>query len=228
MSPPPSTTTSTENGDSGEDRYAAPRLEMVERQLRARGIVDERVLAAMAEVPRERFLSPDQRADAYRDGAVYIGEGQTMSQPWIVACMTSLLELRGDERVLEVGTGSGYGAAVISRCCREVVTIERHPALAERARSVLGELGYDDVEVRVGDGASGAPDRAPFGGISVTAAAEGGAPPELLDQLAPGAALVCPVRRPGGEELMRFRDGREEAVVPVRFVPLVPPEKPAE
>jgi len=200
---------------------------MVERQLRERGIADERVLAAMAEVPRERFLPPDRRSDAYRDGAVYIGEGQTMSQPWIVACMTALLELEGEERVLEVGAGSGYAAAVISRCCAEVVTIERHAGLAERARATLAELGYDNVEVRVGDGAAGAPDRAPFGGISVTAAAEDEPPRVLVDQLAPGAALVCPVRRGGGEELMRFREGREEAVVPVRFVPLVadpPPE----
>jgi protein-L-isoaspartate(D-aspartate) O-methyltransferase len=155
---------------------------------------------------------------------VYIGEGQTMSQPWIVACMTSLLELRGDERVLEVGTGSGYAAAVISRCCAEVVTIERHAALAEPARATLTELGYENVEVRVGDGAAGAPDRAPFRGISVTAAVEDAPPRILFDQLEPGAALVCPVRRSGGEELMRFRDGREETVVPVRFVPLVPDE----
>ena len=195
---------------------------MVERQLRGRGIEDERVLAAMEEVPRERFLSRDQRRDAYRDGAVYIGEGQTMSQPWIVACMSSLLELTGDERVLEVGTGSGYGAAVLSRCCAEVVTIERHAALADRAREVLKELGYGNVEVRVGDGAGGAPDRAPFGGISVTAAATGEPPRELMDQLAPGAALVCPVRHGYGEDLMRFREGRAERVVPVRFVPLVP------
>jgi protein-L-isoaspartate(D-aspartate) O-methyltransferase len=194
---------------------------MVERQLRARGIEDERVLAAMEDVPREVFLPPDRRRDAYRDRAVSIGEGQTMSQPWVVACMTALLELRGDERVLEVGTGSGYGAAVLSRCCREVVTIERHEALAERARNALAELGYDNVEVRVGDGAAGAPDRAPFGGISVTAAAEEEPPRELVDQLAPGAALVCPVRRAGDELLMRFRDGRAEPVVPVRFVPLV-------
>ena len=195
---------------------------MVQRQLRDRGIQDERVLAAMEEVPRERFLPPDQQRDAYRDGAVYIGEGQTMSQPWIVACMTSLLELTGDERVLEVGTGSGYGAAVLSRCCAEVVTIERHAPLAARAREILEELGYDNVEVRVGDGAAGAPDRAPFGGISVTAAATGEPPRELMDQLAPGAALVCPVRHGQGEDLMRFREGRAEAVVPVRFVPLVP------
>jgi protein-L-isoaspartate(D-aspartate) O-methyltransferase len=196
---------------------------MVERQLRKRGIVDERVLAAMADIPRELFLPEDVRGDAYRDGAVYIGEGQTMSQPWIVACMTSLLELSGDERVLEVGTGSGYAAAVLSRCAREVVTIERHAALAERARAALAEAGCDGVEVRVGDGAAGAPDRAPFGGISVTASADQGPPPALLEQLAPGAALVCPVRR-GDEQLMRFRDGAEEALVPVRFVPLVADE----
>jgi protein-L-isoaspartate(D-aspartate) O-methyltransferase len=228
MTRPLSTTTSTDD----EDRYAARRRRMVERQLRGRGIEDERVLAAMAAVPRERFLPVDRRRDAYRDGAVYIGEGQTMSQPWIVACMTALLELAGDERVLEVGTGSGYGAAVISRCCREVVTIERHGALADRARVTLAELGYDNVEVRVGDGAAGAPDRAPFGGVSVAAAAHGRPPQELLDQLAAGAALVCPVKRLQGEDLMRFRDGREETVVPVRFVPLVPdepgePEEPA-
>src|SRR5204863_7279674 len=113
-----------------------------------RGIDDERVLVAMAEVPRERFLDPALRGDPYRDGAVAIGEGQTMSQPWIVARMTSLLELRGPERVLEVGTGSGYGAAVLSRCCAEVVTIERHDALAEHARAVLKELGDANVEVR--------------------------------------------------------------------------------
>jgi protein-L-isoaspartate(D-aspartate) O-methyltransferase len=194
---------------------------MVARQLRRRGIDDERVLAAMAEVPRELFLEPAARGEAYRDGAVTIGEGQTMSQPWIVARMTSLLELRGDERVLEVGTGSGYGAAVLSRCCAEVVTVERHPALAERAATVLAELGYGNVEVRTGDGTLGAPDRAPFGGALVTAVAEGSPPPALLEQLAPGAALVCPVRDADGEFLTRFRDGDEDRVVAVRFVPLV-------
>ena len=179
---------------------------MVERQLRKRGIGDERVLRAMGEVPRERFVPPEFRPDAYRDGALAIGEGQTISQPWIVGCMSSLLELGGEEVVLEVGTGSGYGAAVLSRCCRKVVTIERVQPLAERARALLAELGYDNVEVRVGDGTRGAPDRAPFGGISVTATADERPPPELSEQLAPGAALVCPVRRRGEEHLMRFRD----------------------
>ena len=197
---------------------------MVERQLRRRGIEDERVLAAMAEVPRELFLPQDQRRRAYRDGAVRIGEGQTMSQPWIVACMAQLLELDGSETVLEVGTGSGYAAAVLSRLCREVVTIERFESLAVRAEQALHELGYDNVVVGVGDGSRGAPERGPFGGISVTATARDEPPPALLEQLAPGAALVCPVERGGHELLMRFRDGQEEAVTGVRFVPLVTDE----
>jgi protein-L-isoaspartate(D-aspartate) O-methyltransferase len=198
---------------------------MVERQLRRRGIEDERVLAAMSEVPRELFVPEDQRRQAYRDGALRIGEGQTISQPWIVACMAQLLELSGQERVLEVGTGSGYAAAVLSRLAREVVTIERYPALAETARATLEQLGYDNVEVRVGDGTRGAPDRAPFGGISVTATALDDPPPALLEQLAPGAALVCPVRRGGRELLIRFRNGEAEAVAPVRFVPLISDEE---
>src|SRR5919198_3952941 len=218
MSQDGSATTST------DDPYARRRARMVERQLRRRGIEDERVLAAMAEVPRERFVPEDLRRDAYRDGALRIGEGQTISQPWIVACMAALLELKGDERVLEVGTGSGYAAAVLSRICREVVTIERHERLAEGARSVLEELGYENVEVRVGDGSQGARDRAPVGGISVTATAHEEPPQPLLDQLAPRAALVCPVYRSGQELLMRFRDDQAEAVVPVRFVPLVEEE----
>lgn len=194
---------------------------MVERQLRRRGISDERVLAAMDEVPRELFLPEDQRRRAYRDGAVRIGEGQTMSQPWIVACMAQLLELRGDEKVLEVGAGSGYGAAVLSRLCREVTTVERVETLAKRAEAALGQLGYDNVRVLVGDGSRGAPEHAPFGGISVTATARDNPPPELFGQLAPRAALVCPVDRDGRELLIRFRDGEEEAVTGVRFVPLV-------
>src|SRR4051794_15813521 len=220
MSRDASATTSTDG-----DRYAHRRARMVERQLRRRGIEDERVLAAMAEVPRELFVPEDQRRQAYRDGALRIGEGQTISQPWIVACMAQLLELSGDERVLEVGTGSGYAAAVLSRLAREGVTIERYPALAETARAALGQLGYDNVEVRVGDGTRGAPDRAPFGGISVTATALDDPPATLLDQLAPGAALVCPVKRGGRELLIRFRDGEAEAVAPVRFVPLVSDEE---
>jgi protein-L-isoaspartate(D-aspartate) O-methyltransferase len=209
MTPRDSGTTSTD------------RARMVERQLRRRGIQDERVLAAMAEVPRELFLPASQRRRAYRDGALRIGEGQTMSQPWIVACMAQLLELEGQEKVLEVGTGSGYAAAVLSRLCRTVVTIERYDSLAVRAEQTLHELGYDNVIVAVGDGSRGAPEHAPFGGISVTATARENPPAALFEQLEPGAALVCPVERGGREILMRFRDGVEEVVTGVRFVPLV-------
>jgi protein-L-isoaspartate(D-aspartate) O-methyltransferase len=205
--------------DSGTT--STDRERMVERQLRRRGIHDERVLAAMAEVPRELFLPKDQRRRAYRDGAVRIGEGQTMSQPWIVACMAQLLELEGPEKVLEVGTGSGYGAAVLSRLCREVVTVERYESLAVQAERTLSELGDDNVVGIVGDGSRGAPEHAPFGGISVTATARDEPPPALREQLEPGAALVCPVARGRREHLIRFRDGEAEAVASVRFVPLV-------
>jgi protein-L-isoaspartate(D-aspartate) O-methyltransferase len=207
--------------DDSETTFTEKRLRMVERQLRARGITDERVLAAMAEVPRHRFLPDNLRRRAYRDGALRIGEGQTISQPWIVACMAQLLELEGDETVLEVGTGSGYAAAVLSRLCAEVITIERFPTLARLAAETLAGLGYDNVEVRVGDGSRGAPDRAPFGGISVTATAEDEPPPALVAQLAPGAALVCPIARGRSEQLVRVREGEEEPVASVRFVPLV-------
>jgi protein-L-isoaspartate(D-aspartate) O-methyltransferase len=194
---------------------------MVERQLRGRGIDDERVLAAMAEVARDRFLPEEVREYAYADAALPIAEGQTMSQPWIVAYMAQLLELTGDEVVLEIGTGSGYAAAVLSRVAREVVTIERHPVLANAARETLADLGYHNVEVRVGDGTEGAPDRAPFGGISVTATAKEEPPNALLEQLAEHAALVIPVRRRRRERLVRIRDGTLQVFVPVRFVPLV-------
>jgi len=197
---------------------------MVERQLRRRGITDERVLDAMMTVPRELFVPPRERSRAYRDGALPIGSGQTISQPWIVAAMAQALELRGDERVLEVGCGSGYSAAVLSLLCRELVTIERHVALADQAKALLRELGRTNVEVRVGDGTLGAPDRAPFDAISVTATAEGGSPPALVDQLAPRGTLVCPIRRSEGEHLIRIRGGQEETIAAVRFVPLVSDE----
>ena len=197
---------------------------MVERQLRRRGIADERVVAAMNTVPRELFIPPRERPRAYRDGALPIGSGQTISQPWIVAAMAQALELKGDERVLEVGAGSGYSAAVLSLLCREVVTIERHVALADQAQALLRELGYANVEVRAGDGTLGAPDRAPFDGISVTATAEGAPPQALLDQLTPSGTLVCPVRRAAGEHLVRVRAGAEEILAAVRFVPLVSDE----
>jgi protein-L-isoaspartate(D-aspartate) O-methyltransferase len=194
---------------------------MVEHQLRERGIDDERVLAAMGEVPRERFLPAELQDDAYADGALPIGEGQTMSQPWIVAFMAQMLGLSGGEKVLEVGTGSGYGAAVLSRIAAHVVTVERHAPLAEAARAVFESLGYRNIEAIVGDGTLGAPERAPFDAISVTAGAKGDPPPALVDQLAEHAPLVIPVRRGRREHLVRIRDGSAETLVPVRFVPLV-------
>jgi len=213
MTPPPSETTFTD-----------ARARMVERQLRRRGITDERVLEAMNTVPRERFVPRRDRRRSYRDGALPIGSGQTISQPWIVGAMAQALELDGDERLLEVGCGSGYSAAVLSLLCRDLITIERHVALADQANALLRELGLVNVEVRAGDGTLGARDRAPFDGISVTATAEGGPPSALLEQLAPGGTLVCPVRRPEGEHLVRFRGGREEVIAAVRFVPLVSDE----
>ena len=195
---------------------------MVDRQLRRRGIRDQRVLRAMANVPRERFV-PAQTIDrAYRDGALAIGHGQTISQPWIVARMSELLTLEGPERVLEVGTGSGYGAAVLAHLCAHVVSVERLPALSAEAGEALSALNIRNVELRIGDGCAGVPDRAPFDAICVTASAAGAEPPAaLVDQLAPGAPLVCPLDRDGEEHLAVMRDGSVESVAPVRFVPLV-------
>jgi protein-L-isoaspartate(D-aspartate) O-methyltransferase len=201
--------------------FAKRRARMVDRQLRRRGIEDERVLNAMGAVPRERFVPSDVRGRAYRDGALPIGEGQTISQPWIVASMAELLELKGPERVLEVGTGSGYSAAVLAHLCSHVVTVERIASLAAGARGLFDELGIRNVETREGDGSLGVPDRAPFDAIVVTAAPAAGPPAALLDQLAPGAPLVCPVQRGRDERLVRIIDGREESIAPVRFVPLV-------
>jgi len=200
------------------------RAEMVERQLRRRGISDDRVLAAMARVPRELFLPERLRAHAYDDGALPIGQGQTISQPFVVATICSLLALEGQERVLDVGTGSGYQAAVLAELAAEVVTIERIEALAVAARAGLAEAGYGNVEVRVGDGSTGVPDRAPFGGIAVAAAAPS-VPPALYDQLDDGGRLVVPRGSRRGQDLVlvvRTAEGPvERRSIPCRFVPLV-------
>ncbi len=194
---------------------------MVERQLRRREIADERVLEAMGAVPREEFVPPEMRRQAYRDGALRIAEGQTISQPWIVARMAELLELEGPERVLEVGTGSGYAAAVLSRLCSHVVTVERYASLAQSAAETLARLGYSNVEVRHGDGSQGVPDRAPFDAIAVTATAEDEPPRALRDQAVPGAPIVLPLERDGRELLVRVRGTDVETVTAVRFVPLL-------
>jgi protein-L-isoaspartate(D-aspartate) O-methyltransferase len=203
---------------------SSARAEMVERQLHRRGISDERVLAAMARVPRELFVPERLRAYAYDDGALPIGHSQTISQPFVVATICSLLALTGDERVLDVGTGSGYQAAVLAELAREVVTIERIPELAEEARVTLLEAAYGNVEVRVGDGSLGVPDRAPFDGVAVAAAAPT-VPPALYDQLVDGGRLVVPRGSRWGQELVlveRTPDRPvERTTIPVRFVPLV-------
>lgn len=175
----------------------------------------------MAAVPREQFV-PDERAStAYENQPVAIGDGQTASAPWIVAVMTAALDLSDVERVLEVGTGRGYGAAVLARCCSEVVTIERQPELAQAARTNLGDAGYDNVEVHTGDGALGAPQAAPFDAISVTAMAEGTPPAALSRQLTEDGVLVCPVGSHGHGELVQYRHGQSESLAAVGFVPLV-------
>ena len=197
---------------------------MVDEQLRGRGISDERVLAAMGRVARELFVPEGFRARAYDDAALPIGEGQTISQPYMVARICEELRLQGGERVLDVGTGSGYQAAVLAEMAGEVHSIERLAALAERARAVLEAAGYGSVEVHVGDGTLGDPAHAPFAAIAVAAAAPD-IPPSLYEQLEPSGRLVVPVGGREGQELhVVVRSPEGPAVlrsVPCRFVPLV-------
>ncbi len=197
---------------------------MVERQLRRRGIEDERVLAAMAAVPRELFVAERLRGRAYADSALPIGEQQTISQPWIVAAICQALRLAGDETVLEVGTGSGYSAAVLARLAAEVISVERFASLADDARRRLAELGIENVEVRIGDGSRGAPDRAPYEAIAVHATAPS-APRTLLEQLRPGGRLVVPIAERGADMLRVFEHAdagfEHRDIAPCRFVPLL-------
>jgi protein-L-isoaspartate(D-aspartate) O-methyltransferase len=199
---------------------------MVERQLVARGIRDPRLLDAMRAVPREAFLSASQAAYAYDDGPLPIGEGQTISQPYIVARMIEVVTPSADDRALEIGTGSGYSAAVLASLVAEVYTVERIPALAQAAAGRLARLGYRTVHVRCGDGTLGWPEHAPYDVIVVTA---GGpvVPPALLGQLAAGGRLVMPVGAdPHSQQLVRIQRGADGGTVedrldPVAFVPLI-------
>jgi protein-L-isoaspartate(D-aspartate) O-methyltransferase len=210
------------------DNELAKSKEALFRSLR-RNLRAESILQAMAQVPRERFVPAESRHLAYLDLPLGIGEGQTISQPYIVALMTQALELRGDERVLEVGTGSGYQAAVLSLLVPQgsLVTVERVPVLADRARALLQELGYANVTVELAGPTLGCPGRAPFDAIVVTAAAPR-LPESLVDQLAPGGRLVVPVGTLEQQELVQARRTGEGVSLrllgPCRFVPLLGPE----
>lgn len=202
------------------------RTRMVAGQLSSRDIRDPRVLDAMRKVPRHAFVPEDVRAEAYRDGPLPIGEGQTISQPYIVALMTEALRIAPDARVLEIGTGSGYAAAVLAELASDVVTLERHPALAERAATILARLGITNVHVHIADGTLGWPEGAPYDAIAVTASGPT-VPPALREQLAIGGRLVIPVGPdPERQQLLLVeRTGANEFaetnICPVRFVPLV-------
>ena len=204
--------------------FQAARSKMVAHQIQERGIRNPRVLAAMEAVPRHIFVPPELVESAYADEPLPIGEGQTISQPFMVAAMAEALSLEGSERVLEVGAGSGYQAAVLSLLAREVIAVETQPALAAAACERLKRLGYTNIRVEQGDGSLGFPEAAPYDGILVTAAAPA-VPPPLLEQLAEGGRLVIPVGRSESQELLRIvRSGgrtTRESLYACRFVPLV-------
>jgi protein-L-isoaspartate(D-aspartate) O-methyltransferase len=209
---------------SQDHEFDTQREYMVREQIARRGILDERILQAMRVVPRHLFVPDDQRHWAYSDGALRIEMGQTISQPYIVALMSNALKLQGNEKVLEVGTGSGYQAAVLSQLAEAVHTIERHPALADSARLILEKLKISNVKVHSGDGSLGLPDHAPYQGIMVTAAAPK-VPQSLLDQLDDGGRLVLPVGSRFSQVLEVWqREGSKynhEITTAVAFVPLI-------
>jgi protein-L-isoaspartate(D-aspartate) O-methyltransferase len=206
------------------DSFLAQRRSMVESQLRTRGIRDERVLAAMLHVPRHEFVSEQYRDQVYEDHPIPIGEGQTLSQPYIVAIMLEALALDPSYAVLEVGTGSGYQTALLSELTRQVYSVERHTSLARTAQTTLTRLGYTNVEVLLGDGSHGLPERAPFDAIVVSAAAPQ-IPPALFDQLREGARLTIPVGPAHAQELQLVRKQAGQPLITnlegCRFVPLI-------
>jgi protein-L-isoaspartate(D-aspartate) O-methyltransferase len=207
-----------------DSRFSEQRAAMVEHQLRRRGIDDERVLDAMGRVPRERFAPEGVRDRAYADSALPLSHDQTISQPWVVAAICQALSLRGDESVLEIGTGSGYSAAVLALLAGSVVSVERIPELVEGAREALDGLGVANGELVLGDGSRGHPERAPYDGIAVHAASPE-APHSMLAQLADGGRLVVPISAGSSDLLTVFtRHGeelRQETIGPCRFVPLL-------
>jgi protein-L-isoaspartate(D-aspartate) O-methyltransferase len=213
-----------ESGDMPTEDYANERAGMVESQLAARRIVDQRVLDAMREVPRHAFVPPSLRHLAYKDHPIDIGHGQTISQPYMVALMTQMLELRSSDRVLEIGTGSGYQTAILATLARHVTSIERIPNLAVAASALLRSLEYTNIDIHTADGTLGWPDAAPYDAILVTAGAPA-LPHSLRDQLAEGGCLLCPVGPREHQSLVRIvRDAgtfREDESIKCMFVPLI-------
>ena len=204
--------------------FAAQRQRMVDQQLKSRGIKDERVLAAMAKVPREEFIPVEARVDAYQDGPLPIGYDQTISQPYIVAFMTEQLRPKPSDRVLEIGSGSGYQAAILAELVADLYTIEIVEPLAKTAEATLQRLGCKNVHIKIGDGYKGWPEEAPFDAIIVTCAPEK-VPQPLVDQLTDGGRMVIPVGERFAQQLylLEKRDGqlKESATLPVRFVPML-------
>lgn len=204
--------------------YSSLRHQMVDSQLRARGISDERVLAAMERVPRHEFASPRYRDQAYEDHPLPIGEGQTISQPYIVALMLEALELTPTDRVLEIGTGSGYVTALLAELTAQVISVERHASLADSARALLATLGYSNIKIATGDGTRGFPDAAAFDAIIVSAAASE-IPPALVAQLAEGGRMIIPVGADDSQQLrlVWMQNGQPtiEFRELCRFVPLI-------
>src|SRR5712672_708637 len=204
--------------------FATHRQRMVEQQLKLRGIKDERVLSAMAKVPREEFVPPESRAASYEDGPLPLGYAQTISQPYIVAFMTEQLRPKSSDRVLEIGSGSGYQAAILGELVAEVYTIEIVEPLAKSAEATLHRLGYNNVHIKVGDGYKGWPEEAPFDAIIVTCAPEK-VPQPLVDQLKDGGRMVIPVGERFAQQLylLEKKNGqlKESVTLPVRFVPML-------
>lgn len=210
--------------DIGTEESREARMKMVEQQIAARGVTDDRVLEAMRKVERHQFVPDQYRAFAYFDRPLPIGEGQTISQPYVVAFMTEILELQKSEKVLEIGTGSGYQAAVLAEICNNVWTIEVNQTLAGSARKALEKTGYTDVHVRAGDGYQGWKEHAPFDAIIVTCAPSD-VPEPLLEQLSEGGRMIIPVDSSFGQELVLLKKVKGElvrtGVLPVRFVPMI-------